>query len=286
MMRFLLKSVTVGVVSLGAIASSTSGQSVDIALRVVTPLPVNAGDQVRIDLVLTAHKGDSAPFDALAAILVWDPARLDLVDNDQSFQSAKGLYFSGFLPDADLINEVVEPLTPSDGDAYFQGFTVGQTFQAPAPPDGFVATSFIFQALVPTLGTNVQLVPTMGAFAETRVLLFGQEITGDIGGPVSIPIGPFGACCLGSGVCQVLPQSDCSTQGGTYHGDDTLCEGLGPCPADVNHDGQVDADDLVLVILNWGSCTLPGVCCSGDTDDSGAVDADDLVAVILAWGPC
>jgi hypothetical protein len=52
---------------------------------------------------------------------------------------------------------------------------------------------------------------------------------------------------------------------------------------DVNADGQVDADDLVAVILAWGACPAPPAPCPADINTSGAVDADDLVMVILNW---
>jgi hypothetical protein len=58
--------------------------------------------------------------------------------------------------------------------------------------------------------------------------------------------------------------------------------GFGGNPADVNGDGVVDVDDLVLVVLTWGPCQ--GSPCPGDVNDDGQVDVDDLIAVILAWG--
>jgi hypothetical protein len=54
------------------------------------------------------------------------------------------------------------------------------------------------------------------------------------------------------------------------------------CPEDTDHNGVIDVDDLVAVILSWGSC----VNCNADIDGNTIVDVDDLVAVILAWGPC
>ncbi|MHC4990241.1 MAG: S8 family peptidase, partial [Planctomycetota bacterium] len=54
------------------------------------------------------------------------------------------------------------------------------------------------------------------------------------------------------------------------------------CPADVDGDGDVDVDDLVALILAWGTC--PG--CSEDVNDDDQVNVDDLVILILAWGPC
>ena len=53
------------------------------------------------------------------------------------------------------------------------------------------------------------------------------------------------------------------------------------CPADANSSGEVDEDDLELVIDNWGQ---PGG--AGDVNQDGTVDVQDLAAVILAWGVC
>jgi T5SS/PEP-CTERM-associated repeat protein len=54
------------------------------------------------------------------------------------------------------------------------------------------------------------------------------------------------------------------------------------CPADTNGTGNIDVDDLLDVINNWGSCSG----CAADTNGSGAVDVDDLLEVINNWGSC
>jgi hypothetical protein len=54
------------------------------------------------------------------------------------------------------------------------------------------------------------------------------------------------------------------------------------CSGDTDADGDVDADDLTAVILQWGN-TCP---CTGDVDADNDVDADDLTLVILNWGDC
>ncbi len=46
-------------------------------------------------------------------------------------------------------------------------------------------------------------------------------------------------------------------------------------------DGFADVQDLVEVILNWGTADR-----DADIDDSGLVDVVDLVEVVLNWGPC
>ncbi|MHC4908889.1 MAG: DNRLRE domain-containing protein [Planctomycetota bacterium] len=53
------------------------------------------------------------------------------------------------------------------------------------------------------------------------------------------------------------------------------------CPADTNGDGAVDVQDLVNVILAWGTDDI-----AADVNGDGTVDVQDLVDVIVAWGPC
>ncbi|MHC4990272.1 MAG: cohesin domain-containing protein [Planctomycetota bacterium] len=53
---------------------------------------------------------------------------------------------------------------------------------------------------------------------------------------------------------------------------------------DINADGVVNVDDLLVVILAWGPCSLPPTPCPADVDCNGSVGVDDLVAVILNWG--
>jgi hypothetical protein len=54
------------------------------------------------------------------------------------------------------------------------------------------------------------------------------------------------------------------------------------CP-DTNASGAVDADDLLNVILDWGTTGMKN---GGDVDASGLVDVNDLLTVVLGWGPC
>jgi len=51
------------------------------------------------------------------------------------------------------------------------------------------------------------------------------------------------------------------------------------CP-DITLDGLVGVEDLMAVLVDWGTAT------ASDVDASGDVDMVDLAAVIDAWGPC
>jgi hypothetical protein len=74
--------------------------------------------------------------------------------------------------------------------------------------------------------------------------------------------------------------------GATYTIDNfsSVCEPADPadlCPADVNADGTVDVQDLVDLLLAWGTADP-----EADVTGDGLVDVQDLVALIVAWGAC
>ena len=48
-------------------------------------------------------------------------------------------------------------------------------------------------------------------------------------------------------------------------------------------DGQVNMDDLLLVLQTWGNCDGA---CPGDANQDGFTDWLDLLSVITAWGEC
>lgn len=51
------------------------------------------------------------------------------------------------------------------------------------------------------------------------------------------------------------------------------------CPADLDGDGSINAADLSLVLLSWGTA-------GADIDGDGTTSAADLSAVLEAWGQC
>jgi PKD repeat protein len=56
---------------------------------------------------------------------------------------------------------------------------------------------------------------------------------------------------------------------------------------DINGDGDVDVDDLLMVINAWGPCFAPPATCPADIAPSGGdgiVDVDDLLMVVNHWG--
>jgi len=55
-----------------------------------------------------------------------------------------------------------------------------------------------------------------------------------------------------------------------------------PCPADIDNSGQVDFNDLLILLSQWGPCAG----CPADFDNSGFVDFSDLLTLLAEWGPC
>lgn len=102
------------------------------------------------------------------------------------------------------------------------------------------------------------------------------------------PPPPTGGCCMGDGSCFQATQTTCVAYGGLYQGNGTDCGSSNcakPCPGDVNHDGVVNVDDLLIIINSWGPCPVPQNC-PADINHNGVVNVDDLLAVINGWGPC
>jgi hypothetical protein len=58
----------------------------------------------------------------------------------------------------------------------------------------------------------------------------------------------------------------------------TIGELVVACPGDADGDGDVDLDDLLLVLGNFGGTG------SGDVDGDNDVDLDDLLLVLGAFG--
>lgn len=58
------------------------------------------------------------------------------------------------------------------------------------------------------------------------------------------------------------------------------------CPADLDHDNDVDADDFRIVIESMGPCPAAPATCPADLTGDGRVDGRDLRIVISSFGPC
>ena len=65
---------------------------------------------------------------------------------------------------------------------------------------------------------------------------------------------------------------------------DTLAQLLrrwGPCCPDLDGDGIVDTQDLLLILSSWGTCT--DLECVGDLNGDGEVNRHDLNILLRFW---
>lgn len=62
-----------------------------------------------------------------------------------------------------------------------------------------------------------------------------------------------------------------------------VCCDHGPCPGDLDDDGEVDINDLFILLAEWGTCADPNNC-PADLDCDGEVDVDDLFILLGNWG--
>jgi len=65
-----------------------------------------------------------------------------------------------------------------------------------------------------------------------------------------------------------------------FEGNMTITPIDNPCPSDINGDGMVDVQDILIVIGNWGGSG------EGDVNGDDVVDVTDLLEVVNAWGSC
>jgi hypothetical protein len=57
------------------------------------------------------------------------------------------------------------------------------------------------------------------------------------------------------------------------------------CPEDLDFDGDIDAEDLLILLENWYYCP-EGMICWADIDMNGAVGTADLLQLLGEWGEC
>ncbi|MBG81652.1 MAG: hypothetical protein CMJ39_13220 [Phycisphaerae bacterium] len=89
-----------------------------------------------------------------------------------------------------------------------------------------------------------------------------------------------GACCFGE-ICLLGTDAACSAFAGEFRGYGIACEQANceGCPPDINDDGQVDVNDLLVLLEQFGEAG--GV---ADINGDGIVDVNDVLILIANWG--
>jgi hypothetical protein len=85
--------------------------------------------------------------------------------------------------------------------------------------------------------------------------------------------------CNNNGIHDALEIATGQTADADRNGSPDNCQ---QCRGDVDRNGSVDIDDLIEVFIAWGDPN-PG---DADLNHDGVVNACDLVFVISGWGSC
>jgi hypothetical protein len=272
--------------TLASVASFATAGVVDMA-----PTPpaqsVAVGALVQVKVVVNTQTPGGQPWDALDAIVSWDPTKLTLVGTTQVGAGAP-FFLTGFLPDPDGINTNL-----NDGTVLFTALGIpGSSIIAPPAPGSLVVTTFQFIALTPTPATDVDFLPSVGVFGKTRVLLAGFNVTGDTSPIATIEILP--ACpasdhdCYSTGIPGCTDTTCCDTVcsidvfccdtfwDSVCVGEATsLCEGCGnPTAGDCcgpNGTPYCDDADCCAAV-----CAFDSFCCSVEWDQ---ICAEETIGV-------
>lgn len=275
---------------------------------------------VAIDIVVVSDGAISEPFDALDAIISWDPAQLTLIGSNQDISPA-AFFLTGFLPDPDGVND-----NTSDGDAIFTALAFPGTGVF-APPsgsaltqvNGLIVTTLVFETKDCDICAAVSFLPTIGAFGRTRVLFQGEEVTGAIGGPAKVEIacvvcGSDGSCfqphespgCTDVDCCELICKNDpfcCEVAWDQVCTNSALVTcaacgdpGAGSCAEahkgvgceNVDCCGMICQLDPYCCEVNWDEiCAAEGcgMCaeCFGDLNPDGEINGADLGVLLANW---
>ena len=176
------------------LGAAARGNEIDIDLE-WRPLEQTAAVGETVGVGLYAVSAGESPhyFSAAQVIINWDAAYLELLGTDET--GGVGLYSSGFpADDAFGLNEASPP---ADGDGLWVGLAFPDVL--PATPDGSLLTTLIFEAVAPTPGTAVAMVPSGGdPLGYTKIIGDepGLDVLGTIGPPASIQIVPEPATAM------------------------------------------------------------------------------------------
>jgi hypothetical protein len=90
----------------------------------------------------------------------------------------------------------------------------------------------------------------------------------------------------GDGLIDLVTVSEASTFRGETNSvvatRENTQENVNTCLGDLNSDGEVKVEDLLIMIAAWGECPS----CAPDLNDDNMVDVRDLLILIGNWGPC
>jgi hypothetical protein len=225
------------------LAAAPAAANINLELR-PTLQTVFLGPEAQVEVGLYAVSDDESDqfLSAIDAIIQWDPGFLQLLGNHG--EGAVTLIASGFPADPFNLNEA-DP--PKDGDGMYVAWAPLGVPVA-ATPEGSLITTFVFEPLVYTPATPVNILAAAGDPVGHTIVFDGSEpglnVTGTLSG------------CL----IEILP-----------------C-----CPPDLDYDCVVGVVDFLILLAQWG--TDPGG--PPDLNGDGIVSVNDFLLLLALWGPC
>jgi hypothetical protein len=174
----------------------------------------------------------------------------DMTDPDQVVELAPVTDLGGAILDVDVTSEL-----------------------APPGVDDYAVVANAIDGLQVVDVTNphdpVNLGTVTGSVAARRVLVEVQQLDrmlDEQGNQLKENSHPFTGVLTRADIVRILSTSiDCQED----------------CAADIDGNGQVDVDDLIAILLAWGTEDA-----AVDIDGDDVVDVDDLSVLIIFWGAC
>jgi hypothetical protein len=82
-----------------------------------------------------------------------------------------------------------------------------------------------------------------------------------------------------------LEESGFDARAGSFDDFTIQADAFGLRGADIAWNGAVDTADLLALLANWGPCPPDpyGGCCTPDLDHDGTVGINDLLMLLVAW---
>jgi hypothetical protein len=223
-----------------AVAAATLQGNINLEFRPAVQSATLAEEAVGVGLYAASDSADDQLLSAIQAIVQWDPAHVRLIGLDTS--GAVPLVGSGFPDDPFGLNEI-DP--PQDGDGLYVALALPPVAATPA---GTLLTTFLFEPLATTPGTEVAFLEEAGSPPTQTIVYDGTVPNLDVTGTLS------------GAVIEILP-----------------C-----CPPDLDADCIVGINDLLDLLAAWGTNPIGPPDLNGDA----VVGINDLLILLAAWGPC
>jgi hypothetical protein len=147
-------------------------------------------------------------------------------------------------------------------------------------PDTFWASAGGDFAAASSASLSVGIVPGVYTWGST------PEMVADVQSWIDDPGGSFGWIILNNEVLNGTAKKFASKENEEVTFRPVLEVAFTTCGGDTDCDGDVDFNDLLVVLSDWGTYEPCPPYLSGDFDQNCAIDFTDLLQVLSNWGPC